>query len=41
LKESGTHGAARESHNNQHSFNENIRLQDLWDGIEMMAALLM
>jgi acetylornithine deacetylase/succinyl-diaminopimelate desuccinylase-like protein len=26
--------------NNQHSANENIRLQNLWDGIEMMAALL-
>lgn len=26
--------------NNQHSFNENIRLQNLWDGIELVAALL-
>lgn len=26
--------------NNQHSFNENIRLENLWDGIELMAALL-
>ena len=26
--------------NNQHSFNENIRIQNLWDGIELMAALL-
>ena len=26
--------------NNQHSFNENIRIQNLWDGIEVMAALL-
>lgn len=26
--------------NNQHSINENIRLQNLWDGIEVMAALL-
>jgi acetylornithine deacetylase/succinyl-diaminopimelate desuccinylase-like protein len=26
--------------NNQHSHNENIRLQNLWDGIETMAALL-
>lgn len=26
--------------NNQHSFNENLRLQNLWDGIETMAALL-
>jgi len=25
--------------NNQHSANENIRLQNLWDGIEVMAAL--
>ena len=25
---------------NQHSHNENIRLQNLWDGIELMAALL-
>lgn len=25
--------------NNQHSANENIRLQNLWDGIETMAAL--
>jgi len=27
--------------NNQHTKNENIRLQNLWDGIEMQAALLM
>ena len=26
--------------NNQHSYNENIRLQNLWDGIELMAALM-
>lgn len=26
--------------NSQHSFNENIRLQNLWDGIELMAALI-
>ena len=26
--------------NNQHSFNENIRIQNLWDGIELLAALL-
>ncbi|HLK21116.1 MAG TPA: M20/M25/M40 family metallo-hydrolase [Bryobacteraceae bacterium] len=26
--------------NNQHSFNENIRIQNLWDGIELMAALV-
>ena len=26
--------------NNQHSSNENIRLQNLWDGIETMAALM-
>ncbi len=26
--------------NNQHSFNENIRIQNLWDGIETLAALL-
>lgn len=26
--------------NNQHSSNENVRLQNLWDGIELMAALL-
>ncbi len=26
--------------NNQHSSNENIRLQNLWDGIETMAVLL-
>jgi acetylornithine deacetylase/succinyl-diaminopimelate desuccinylase-like protein len=25
--------------NNQHSFDENLRLQNLWDGIELMAAL--
>jgi acetylornithine deacetylase/succinyl-diaminopimelate desuccinylase-like protein len=25
---------------NQHSFNENLRIQNLWDGIELMAALL-
>jgi len=25
--------------NNQHSFNENLRLQNLWDGIELMAGL--
>ena len=26
--------------NNQHSANENLRLQNLWDGIEVMAALV-
>jgi acetylornithine deacetylase/succinyl-diaminopimelate desuccinylase-like protein len=26
--------------NNQHSFNENIRIQNLWDGIELVAALI-
>ena len=26
--------------NNQHSFNENVRIQNMWDGIELMAALL-
>jgi acetylornithine deacetylase/succinyl-diaminopimelate desuccinylase-like protein len=26
--------------NSQHSFNENIRIRNLWDGIELMAALL-
>ena len=26
--------------NNQHSHDENLRLQNLWDGIELMAALL-
>jgi acetylornithine deacetylase/succinyl-diaminopimelate desuccinylase-like protein len=26
--------------NNQHSSNENLRLENLWDGIELMAALL-
>lgn len=26
--------------NNQHSYNENIRLQNLWDGIETMAVLM-
>lgn len=26
--------------NNQHSFNENIRIGNLWDGIELMAAML-
>jgi acetylornithine deacetylase/succinyl-diaminopimelate desuccinylase-like protein len=26
--------------NNQHTYNENLRLQNLWDGIELMAALL-
>jgi acetylornithine deacetylase/succinyl-diaminopimelate desuccinylase-like protein len=25
---------------NQHSYNENLRVQNLWDGIELMAALL-
>jgi len=25
---------------NQHTFNENLRLQNLWDGIEVMAAVL-
>ena len=24
----------------QHSFNENVRIRNLWDGIELMAALL-
>lgn len=27
--------------NHQHSFNENLRLQNLWDGIELMTALIM
>lgn len=26
---------------NQHTFDENLRIQNLWDGIELMAALLM
>ena len=26
--------------NNQHSYNENLRIQNLWDGIELMASLL-
>ena len=26
--------------NNQHSYDENLRIQNLWDGIELMAALL-
>ena len=26
--------------NNQHSFNENIRIRNLWDGIDLMAAML-
>ena len=26
--------------NNQHSFNENLRIQNLWDGIELMAAMV-
>jgi acetylornithine deacetylase/succinyl-diaminopimelate desuccinylase-like protein len=26
--------------NNQHSANENLRIRNLWDGIELMAALL-
>ncbi len=26
--------------NNQHSYNENLRIQNLWDGIELMAALM-
>ena len=26
--------------NNQHSFDENIRLENLWDGIDLIAALL-
>ena len=26
--------------NNQHSANENLRLQNLWDGIEVLAALM-
>jgi hypothetical protein len=26
--------------NNQHSFDENLRIQNLWDGIELIAALL-
>ena len=25
---------------NQHGFDENLRIQNLWDGIELMAALL-
>jgi hypothetical protein len=27
--------------NNQHRFDENLRLQNLWDGIELMALLTM
>jgi acetylornithine deacetylase/succinyl-diaminopimelate desuccinylase-like protein len=27
--------------NNQHAENENLRLQNLWDGIETMSALMM
>jgi acetylornithine deacetylase/succinyl-diaminopimelate desuccinylase-like protein len=26
--------------NNRHSFNENLRVRNLWDGIELMAALM-
>jgi hypothetical protein len=26
--------------NHQHSADENLRLQNLWDGIELMAALM-
>lgn len=26
--------------NNQHSFDENLRIQNLWDGIDLMAALI-
>ena len=26
--------------NNQHSFNENLRIQNLWDGMELLGALL-
>ena len=26
--------------NNQHSYNENLRIQNLWDGIELMAGLI-
>jgi acetylornithine deacetylase/succinyl-diaminopimelate desuccinylase-like protein len=26
--------------NNQHGINENLRLQNLWDGIEVYAALM-
>jgi hypothetical protein len=41
VHESGTTTVPHANHdNNQHSFNENIRLQNLWDGIELMAALL-
>jgi hypothetical protein len=41
LKKSGTTTVPNGNHdNNQHSFNENIQLQNLWDGIELMAALL-
>ncbi|HEX8186285.1 MAG TPA: peptidase M20, partial [Blastocatellia bacterium] len=27
--------------NNQHSSNENVRVQNLWDGIDIFAALMM
>ena len=27
--------------NNQHAENENLRLQNLWDGIETLAAVMM
>jgi acetylornithine deacetylase/succinyl-diaminopimelate desuccinylase-like protein len=26
--------------NNQHSFNENLRIRNLWDGMELLGALL-
>ena len=26
--------------NNQHSFNENIKIENLWNGIDLMAALI-
>ena len=26
--------------NNQHGANENVRIQNIWDGIETMAAIL-
>lgn len=42
-KELGTRTIAIPTANhddNQHTFNENLRIQNLWDGIELMAALL-
>ena len=43
---SGCHGRGHHSNStanhddNQHSYNENIRIQNIWDGVETISALM-